>query len=310
MMKVGLLGFGTVGKGFWELAKGQRDIEVTALLSRRPRPEFAGLVTDSIDELLASGIDIVVEVIGGDEPAHTYIAKALAAGKHVVSANKQVMCAHYDEFVALARKKGVGLLCTAAAGGGIPWLRSLANVVKMDEVYKVEGILNGTTNFILDAMTRNGEDYAEVLKRAQELGYAEADPTADVEGYDARRKLVLSANIAFGCSLKEEDIPCEGISKITAADIEAWKKQGKVCKLIASAEMKEDGNITASVKPQLFDADSLEAGVAVNNNFVSLYARRIGKQSFYGQGAGAYPTGSNVLADCLSIAGGHRGFYL
>ncbi len=309
-MNVGLLGFGTVGKGFWELAQGQSELKVTALLSRRPRLEFGGFITADIDELLAGGVDIVVEAIGGSEPAATYIKKALKAGKHVVTANKQVMCENYSDFVALARENGVGLLCTAAAGGGIPWLRSLANVVKMDEVYKVEGILNGTTNFILDAMTKNGEDYAEVLKRAQELGYAEADPTADVEGYDARRKLVLSANIAFGCDLKEQDIPCEGISKITAADIENWKRQGKVCKLIASAEKKEDGSIEACVRPVLFDADSLEAGVAVNNNFVSLYARKIGKQSFYGQGAGAYPTGSNVLADCLAIAAGHRGFYL
>ena len=309
-MKVGLLGFGTVGKGFWELAQAQKEIEVTALLSRRPRPEFSGLVTADIDELLASGVDIVVEAIGGSEPAATYIKKALRAGKHVVSANKQVMCENYDEFVSLARGNGTALLCTAAAGGGIPWLRSLANVVKMDEVYKVEGILNGTRNFILDAMTKNGSDYAEVLKEAQALGYAEADPTADVEGYDARRKIVLSANIAFGCSLKEADVPCEGISKITAADIEGWKKEGKVCKLIASAEKKADGSIEASVKPVLFEADSLEAGVAKNNNFVSLYAKRIGKQSFYGQGAGAYPTGSNVLADCLAIAGGHRGFYI
>lgn len=308
-MNIGLLGFGTVGRGFYELAENSPDIKITAVLSRRPRPELKCLVTDNFEELLASGVDMVVEAIGGVHPAYEYAAAALRAGKHFVTANKQLICEYYDELTGLAGQAGPALRCTAAAGGGIPWLSSLARTKAMDRIYKVEGIMNGTSNFILDAMTKNGTDYADALKEAQALGYAEADPTADVEGFDAARKLVISANLAFDAHLKFEDVICKGISSITAADIAAWKVQGKVCKLIASAEINPDGSIKASVEPKLFAADSLEAGVDKNNNFISLYAEKIGKQSFFGQGAGAYPTGSNVLADCLAIAGGARGFY-
>ncbi|MGM9619211.1 MAG: homoserine dehydrogenase [Oscillospiraceae bacterium] len=307
-MNVALLGFGTVGKGFYELTRERSDLTVTAVLSRRPRPELSCLVSADLGEILASGVDLVVEVMGGLHPAYEYVRAALEGGKHVVTANKQLMCAYYEELTALAAAKGVALRCTAAAGGGIPWLTSLERATAMDTVYKVEGILNGTTNFMLDAMTKNGTDYAEILAEAQRLGYAEADPTADVEGLDARRKIVLSANIAFGVSLKEEEIPCLGIATVSAADIRAFTENGLVCKLIASAE-KSEGGITACVEPTLFTADAAEAAVAGSGNLVSLYAEKIGKQSFSGAGAGGWPTGSNVLGDCLQILDGCRRFY-
>ena len=218
-MNIALLGFGTVGKAFYELTLGRSDLRVTSVLSRRPRPELPCTVTNDFDEIVRDrSVGIVVEVMGGLEPAYRYICAAMRAGKHVVTANKQLVCAHYDELLELARECGVSLRCTAAAGGGIPWLTSLSRAARLDEITAVGGILNGTTNYMLSAMTASGVDYTTCLREAQALGYAEADPTADVEGYDARRKLVLSANLAFGASVQEEEIPCFGISSVEEKD--------------------------------------------------------------------------------------------
>ncbi len=309
IMKIALLGFGTVGKGFYDLVTGRTDLEVTAVLSRRPRPELSCLVTEDFAEILSSDADIVVEVMGGLHPAREYVTQALEAGKHVVTANKQLMCAYYEELTALAAQKGVALRCTAAAGGGIPWLTNLERVARFDSIYRVEGILNGTTNYMLDAMTKNGTAYADILHQAQLLGYAEADPTADVEGFDARRKLVLSANIAFGVSLPEEAVDCFGIATVSARDIAAFRERGLVCRLIASAQRSPDGAITATVEPTLFSGDAAEASVSGCGNRVQLTAEKIGCQSFAGAGAGGHPTGSNVLCDCLDILHGCRSFY-
>lgn len=236
-MNIALLGFGTVGSHFYKLCEGRTDLHVSTVLSRRPRPELTCTVTADHDEIVRDpSIDIVVEVMGGIEPAYSYLCAAMRAGKHVVTANKQLMCAHFDELTALAKEQGVALRCTAAAGGGIPWLTSLSRASELDEITAVEGILNGTTNYMLSAMTNSGADYAPALRKAQELGYAEADPTADVEGLDARRKIVLSADLAFGVNIREEDIPCVGISSITAGDIAKAKDKGLTYKLIARAE--------------------------------------------------------------------------
>ncbi len=308
-MKIALLGFGTVGSHFYELTQEQEELTVATVLSRRPRPELTCVVTADFDEIVRDpSIDAVVEVMGGVEPAFSYLCAAMRAGKHVVTANKQLMCAHYEELLALARENGVCLRCTAAAGGGIPWLTSLARAARVDRIDAVEGILNGTTNFMLSAMASRGADYGTVLREAQALGYAEADPTADVEGYDARRKLVLSANLAFGVSLREEDVPCVGISRITAADIEKAKELGFTFKLIARAEKSGDA-VAAYVCPTLFPVTAPEAHTDGTGNLVSLYARRIGKQSFSGAGAGGFPTAYNVLADCMEIAAGGCGAY-
>lgn len=308
-MNIALLGFGTVGSHFYQMTEERSDLNVAAVLSRRPRPELRCTVTADFDEIVRDkGIDLVVEVMGGVEPAFSYITAAMRAGKHVVTANKQLMCAHYDELLSLAGECGVSLRCTAAAGGGIPWLVSLSRAERMDAVDAVEGILNGTTNYMLSAMTAHGADYGAVLREAQALGYAEADPTADVEGYDARRKLVLSANLAFGVSIREDDVPCAGISHITSADIEKAKELGYTFKLIARAERSGD-RVAAFVCPTLFPVTAPEAHTDGTGNLVSLYARRIGKQSFSGAGAGGFPTASNVLADCLEIAAGCGGYY-
>ena len=178
----------------------------------------------------------------------------------------------------------------------------------MDAIISVSGIMNGTSNYILDAMSRRGMDYAAALSDAQRLGYAEADPTADVCGLDTRRKLVLSANIAYGVSISESDVPCFGIANITAEDMRFFEENGLACRLIGHAE-RHFGTINAAVEPMLFGADAGEARVYECGNMMSLCAAHMGGQSFLGAGAGAYPTGSNVLADCRAIAEGCSAFY-
>lgn len=308
-MNIALLGFGTVGSYFFKLCEGRTDLHVTTVLSRRERPGLNCTVTADFDEIVRDpSIDIVVEVMGGLEPAYSYLCAAMHAGKHVVTANKQLMCAHFEELVSLAKESGVSLRCTAAAGGGIPWLTSLSRAAELDKITAVEGILNGTTNYMLSAMTASGTDYDSCLRQAQELGYAEADPTADVEGHDARRKIVLSANLAFGVNVKEENVPCVGISSITAEDIAAAAEEGLTYKLIARAERTHHG-AAAFVCPTLFPTSASEAHTNGTGNLVSLYAARFGKQSFSGAGAGGFPTGSSVLRDCLDIAAGCSSFY-
>ena len=309
-MRIGLMGFGTVGSAFYTLAQECKDTEIARLLVLEKLPQVdCEQTTDFADILNDPAIDTVVELIGGLHPAYEFVSAALKAGKNVVTANKQLVCACYDELIGLAEQHGVALRCTAAAGGGIPWLHSLTRLTACDRVMAVSGIMNGTTNYILSAMTDQGTEYADNLREAQRLGYAEADPTADVEGYDARRKLVLSANMAFGVSIREEVVPCFGISGISAQDIAAFKRLGLVCKLIAHAQRTEKG-VAACVEPMLFPVSGQMAHVNGPDNLISLTARRVGVQSFAGAGAGGFPTASNVLADCLEILGGCAPFYV
>ena len=308
-MNIALLGFGTVGSHFYKLCEGRTDLHVAAVLSRRPRPELTCTVTADYDEIVRDlSIDIVVEVMGGIEPAYSYLCAAMRAGKHVVTANKQLMCAHFEELTSLAKEKGVALRCTAAAGGGIPWLTSLSRASELDEIKAVEGILNGTTNYMLSAMTNSGADYAPALQKAQELGYAEADPSADIDGLDIQRKLILSANVAFGVSLREADVPVFGIRNVRKADIARFQAHGCTCKLIAAAEQK-GGSIRAYVEPTLLGHDALEAAVPANFNLISMEGDRMGVQSFFGQGAGRYPTAYNVVQDLVDIRRGVHAFY-
>ena len=287
-MNIGLLGFGVVGGGVWELAAERDDICVKRVLLRSPKaglPESA--VTFDVNDILNDDtIDTVVEVMGGLHPAFEYVTAAMERGKHVVTANKALIAAYYTELTALAAKQGVALRCTAAVGG----------------------IMNGTTNFIMDAMHKADVDFPAILKEAQALGYAEADPSADIDGDDIRRKLCISANIAFDAALEETAIPTFGIRTVTAADIAAFKSHGFACKLLARAESAQDG-VCAYVEPALVGADDLEAAVPANFNLITYEAEKLGRQSFYGQGAGRFPTASNVVQDCLTVLSGKRGFY-
>lgn len=308
-MNIGLLGCGVVGGGILDFCAGREDLTVTKVLVRRPRPDLGALaVTDIADIVNDEAIGIVAEVMGGLHPAYEYICAALKAGKHVVTANKAVISAYYSELTGLARECGVSLRCTAAVGGGIPWLTNLERCKRLESICELGGIMNGTTNFIMDAMHASPVSFPEILKQAQELGYAEADPSADIDGDDVRRKLTISANIAFDALVQEEDIPMFGIRTVTDGDIRAFKAHGFVCKLLATAKAAE-GGVCAFIEPTLVDSHDLEAAVPKNFNLITYCGEKVGRHSFFGQGAGRYPTAFNAVEDCLDIVAGKPGFY-
>ena len=309
MMNIALLGFGVVGGGVYELAKDRSDVNVCRVLVRREIPEIAAIATRDFNDILNdSAIDTVVEVMGGLHPAYEYVSAALQARKNVVTANKALIAAYYTELTAMAKANGVALRCTAAVGGGIPWLHNLERCKRLDNITEVGGIMNGTTNFIMDAMHTSPVSFPEILKKAQELGYAEADPSADIDGDDIRRKLTISANIAFGAVLDEESIPTFGIRTVTDGDIAAFQSHGFVCKMLATAQKCGD-KVCAMIEPTLVDSHDLEAAIPTNYNLISYTGEKIGRQSFFGQGAGRFPTASNVVQDCLDIIGGQLSFY-
>lgn len=308
-MNIGLLGFGVVGRGVYDMLADRDDIRAAWVLCRRDLGELTARTTYDIQDILSDpAVDTVVEVMGGLHPAYEYVAAALRAGKNVVSSNKYLMCRYYDELNALAKEHGAALRCTAAVGGGIPWLTNLEKAARANHISRVWGILNGTTNYIMDAMHHSDVDFADVLAQAQTLGYAEADPSADIDGLDIQRKLILSANVAFGVSLREADVPVSGIRNVRKADIARFQAHGCTCKLIAAAEQR-GGSISAYVEPTLLGSDALEAAVPANFNLISMDGDRMGVQSFFGQGAGRYPTAYNVVQDLVDITRGVHAFY-
>lgn len=309
-MKLALLGCGVVGGGVLEIAEKRPDMSVKYVLVRRDRPELGDKAVKDIDIILSDPeVEVVVEVLGGLSPSFEYVSAALKAGKSVVTANKHLVAHYYNELVSLARENGAAFRCTPAVGGGIPWLVNLERVKKLDSVKSFCGIMNGTTNFILDAMHKDSADFAEVLKKAQELGYAEADPSADIDGLDIQRKAVISANVAFDCCITEADVPVFGIRSVKACDIAAAASAERVCKMLAFGEASDSGAVSCWVEPCFVPSGELEAAVAKNRNVISFETELTGKESFYGQGAGRYPTAYNAVADCLDIANGVKSFY-
>lgn len=308
-MKIGLLGCGTVGGGVLDISRSLPGLEVKYVLVRRDRPELGALAVTDVNAILADPeVDTVVEVLGGLSPSFEYVSAAMKAGKNVVTANKHLVAHHYNDLVALARANGVAFRCTPAVGGGIPWLVNLERAARVNSVKAFWGIMNGTTNFILDAMHKNGADFSEVLAEAQKLGYAEADPSADIDGLDIQRKCVISANVSFGMLLSEADVPVLGIRNVKAADIAAAEAHGRVCRILGTGR-KTAGGVAAYVEPAFVAAGSLEAAVDKNFNMISFDTEYTGRESFYGQGAGRYPTAYNAVEDCLDIMGGVRAFY-
>ena len=309
-MVVAILGHGTVGGGVYELLKNRSDITVKYVLDRSPIAELGTVSVTDFSTILNDGeVDTVVEVMGGLEPAHEYMAAAMRAGKNIVTANKQLLAAHYDELTALAKETGVGFRTSAAVGGGIPWLPNLQRLKRLGAVNEVCGIMNGTTNYILSMMHKKGYDYESVLHDAQNFGYAEADPTADIEGYDIQRKLMISANIAFDASLTEQQVPAAGIAGITREDIAGFNEMGYACKLYATAKRVADGAVLAVVEPTLFKAETLEAAVPANYNLITAVSEYAGRQSFFGEGAGRWPTAAAVVQDLLDLCERKQGFY-
>ena len=307
-MKIGLLGFGVVGRGVYEITRAREDMQVTKVLCLEDidLPDAAA-VTDYMEIMNDAEIDTVVEAIGGLHPAYEMVRAALEAGKNVVTSNKALVCGFYDELLPLAREKGVSLRSTAAVGGGIGWLSELERSRRVQKINEVGGIMNGTCNYILDNMTRFGLDYAEVLKQAQKLGYAEANPSTDVDGIDTWHKVILSSNIAFGVTVDKATVPVAGIRNIQAQDVENFKAHGLVCKLISTGKRVGDG-YSIYVQPTLVKEGDLEAAVPMNYNLITFVGETSDRMSFYGQGAGRYPTAYNVVQDLVDVLEG-KGFY-
>ncbi|MBQ6840137.1 MAG: homoserine dehydrogenase [Oscillospiraceae bacterium] len=307
-MRIGLLGFGVVGRGVYDLTQDREDMQVTKILCLEEisLPD-AEAVKDIASIVNDDSIDTVVEAMGGLHPAYEFVRAAMEAGKNIVTSNKALVASFYDELIPLAQKKGISFRCTAAVGGGIGWLSELERARRIQTIESVGGIMNGTCNYILDSMTRLGLTYADALSQAQALGYAEANPTTDVEGIDTWHKVILSSNIGFGISLIPETVPVCGISTIKASDVENFKNHGLVCKLISTGKRCESG-IAAYVQPTLVKEGNPEAAVPANYNLITLVGSASGRMSFFGQGAGRYPTAYNVVQDCADVLAG-KGFY-
>ena len=307
-MKIGLLGFGVVGRGVYDLTADREDIQVAKVICLEDVSLPDAEVTKDFNSILTDdSIDTVVEAMGGLHPAYEFVRASIEAGKNIVTSNKALMATFYDELIPLAKEKGVLIRCTAAVGGGIGWLSELERARRSQTIEKVGGIMNGTCNYILDSMTRLGQDYDEALAQAQKLGYAEANPTTDVDGIDTWHKVILSSNIAFGISVDADTVPAAGIRHIKAEDVVNFKEHGLVCKLLSTG-MMVDGKLSAFVHPTLVPVGEPEAAVPANYNLITLIGSASGRMSFYGQGAGRYPTAYNVVQDCTDVLRGN-GFY-
>lgn len=300
-MNIALLGFGVVCGGVYNILEKMPEYTVKKILIRNPAKKTMDCMTlDFADIKDDSDIDLVVEAIGGLHPAREYILAALNAKKHIVTANKAVVAAYFEEFVNAAKENGVKFMVEATSGGGIPWIKNLQRVGRIDNVTQLHGIMNGTSNFILSAMTSEGKDFDDVLKTAQELGYAEADPSADIDGDDVRNKCAISAAIAFGCPVDTDSILQAGIRHISKSDIDWCTENGLVCKLFATAKRVDD-SYDAVVEPVLISRDTVEANVPKNYNITCLYGETIGEVKLYGQGAGGFPTGNAIVQDIIDI---------
>lgn len=308
-MKVAILGYGNVGGGAYDIiAKYGCGLTVKRVLARSVRPGMEGIITTDFQDILNDPeIELVAEAIGGLHPAYEYAMASLSAGKHFVSANKELISRYYTELSSMAREKGVQLRFAPSAGGGIPWLPNLIRAKRCDSISEISGILNGTTNYILYNMTEHGLPFDEVLREAQRLGFAEADPTADIDGLDAQRKCAISASLAFDAAMAEDSVQVFGIRRITDKDIANFKSMGRVCRLLVRAK-KTDKGVCAYVEPTLLPLSAPESTVAMSGNMVTLTGESIGRLTFAGQGAGRAPTGSSMVQDMIDIMEGCGGF--
>ena len=305
-MKIAILGYGVVGSGAYEVLKNY-GYDVKRVLDIRPHDELGDVLTSNYDDILNDKeIGVVAEAIGGLEPAHTFVVKALKAGKHVVSSNKHLICEYYEELHSLALENGVTLRFTSAVGGGIPWLYNVKRSVRCDNVTKVMGIMNGTTNFILDAMITDSRDFDDVLREAQALGYAEANPSADVDGLDTGRKTAISSSLAFNTIIKEENVDIFSMRTIQKCDIEyIVGRLGKTVRYMGFG-IKNGDSVSAFVEPAVLSYKSPESNVCKNFNMITLFGDSVGRLSFFGQGAGKYPTGNALAQDIIDIVEGSR----
>ena len=312
-MKVAVMGYGTIGSGVVEILNVNRDViaerageplEVKKVLDLR---DFAGdpveklIVHDYMDIVNDDEISLVVETMGGVEPAYTFVKAMLQAKKHVTTSNKALVADKGAELIRIARENKVNFMFEASVGGGIPIIRPLLSCLTGDVIEEITGIVNGTTNYMMTKMTAEGSDYDDVLKEAQALGYAEKDPTADVEGYDACRKIAILTSLISGSQVDYNDIPTEGISHITATDIKYAKKMGRAIKLLARSE-KVGETYSARVAPYLLPQEHPLYSVNGVFNAIFVHGNMLGDGMFYGSGAGKLPTASAVVGDLVAMA--------
>ena len=313
MIRIAVLGYGTVGSGVVKVIqtnakiiakRAGQEVEVKYVLDLRDFPDDpiqAKVVHDFNVILEDPEVDIVVETVGGTKPAYEFVKKSLLAGKSVCTSNKELVAAYGAELVHIAKSKTVNFLFEASVGGGIPIIRPLNQSLTADRIEQINGILNGTTNYILTKMAQEGSDFADVLKEAQELGYAEKDPTADVEGYDACRKIAILTSLAYGKTLDFNDVYTEGITKITDRDIVYAGKIGAKVKIFGSS--KKDGDrISAKVAPVLIYPENPLYSVDDVFNAILVKGNMVGDVMFYGQGAGKLATASAVVSDVMEVA--------
>ncbi|MFF2529347.1 homoserine dehydrogenase [Brevibacillus sp. NPDC058079] len=314
-IKLGLMGFGTVGTGVVRIIQAHQEdlqkqtglsIEISRILvkdaekSRNIISMEGALTTDPASLLDDPEIEVIVEVIGGIHPAKEYILGALERGKHVVTANKDLMALHGAEILAKAQEKGCDVFYEASVAGGIPILRALVEGFSSDRIAKMMGIVNGTTNYIMTKMSQEGAEYSEVLKEAQALGYAEQDPTSDVEGFDAARKMAILATLGFRVPMKLEDVDVKGISSVSKEDIAYGKQLGYEIKLLGLARRDEEA-IEVSVQPTLVPKSHPLASVNGVFNAVYVHGEAVGETMFYGPGAGELPTATAVVSDLVTV---------
>ena len=311
MFKAAIMGFGTVGSGVYEVldrnadivAKNARDaIEVKYILDLRDFPDEPHQERFIKDFSIIENdpeVSIVAETMGGKGAAYEFTKRCLLAGKHVVTSNKELVATHGAELLGIAKESGVNYMFEASVGGGIPIIRPMLQCLAANEFDEICGILNGTTNYILTQMIHNGVTFADALRQAQLNGYAEKDPTADIEGHDACRKICILADLAFGDKFDPDEVSCEGISKVTLEDVANAEKLGCVIKLIGRAVRNEDGTAYAYVAPHLIHKENLLASVEDVFNAIMVNGNATGDVMFYGKGAGKLATASAVVADML-----------
>ena len=312
MVNVAILGFGVVGSGVAEVLtqnkaiiekKLQKEINIKYILDLRefPGSPFESLVVHDFNVILNDPeVAVVAEMMGGSHPAYDFSKACLEAGKSVVTSNKEVVANFGAELLSIAKEKGVAYLFEASVGGGIPIIRPMCNDLASNNITEISGILNGTTNYILTKMTTEGAAFADVLKDAQDKGYAERNPAADVEGLDAARKIVILASLAFGKTVSPNDIHVEGITNIATEDVEIANSLGYAIKLIGHAKMV-NGKILAMVSPRLIPHSNPLSGINDVFNGILLSADMVGQVMFYGPGAGKLPTASAVCADIVDV---------
>lgn len=314
-LKIGLLGLGTVGTGVYEIINHQKGnyfasskeraiitkVLVNDINKSRSINIPPDLLTNDFNEILNDeDIQVVIAVMGGMEPEYSYMLAAMEKGKHVITANKAVVSEHMDILLKTAQSNNVSFLFEASVGGGVPIINSLNQTLRINEINEIKGILNGTTNFILSKMTYEGWDFDFTLKTAQKLGFAEADPTADVDGFDVSRKLSILSSMAFGAHINDDMIYKRGIKDVTRFDIDMFKNLGYVLKYLAHSKLEND-TYYMTVEPILLTTKDLMSNVNEEFNIISINGNIIGELNFYGKGAGKDATANSVVGDLLYI---------